>query len=92
MDVMLLIYLVSLGLCTWFGPKIVAITDTLDIRSEVSNKHAVAGFFLGLMPIINILFIFFGGWLLARSLKVLNRGSAEDIRKFNEELRDMMDG
>lgn len=88
---MWLIYLVTLGLCTWFGPKVVAVIDKRDVRAEVENLHAIAAFLLGVVPAFNVLFLFFGARLLVDVEKLLKANKVSDIYKFNKELEDLFD-
>jgi hypothetical protein len=88
----ILIYLVSLGLCTWFGPKVVAVFDRCTAKADIENRHSVAGFVIGLIPIVNVLFVLSGGyvlWEVRRVLKEEIKGNRSDLINFNAELREL---
>jgi hypothetical protein len=89
MFIMLLIYLVSMGLCIWFGPKLIAVLDRLDVKAEVTPTDALAGLILGVIPVLNIFFVFFGGWILAGVFQVLKEGTVKDMEDFNSNLKEM---
>jgi hypothetical protein len=92
MVVMLLIYLVILGLSAWFGPKVIAVLDNCDANAEVTNVHALAGFMIGVIPVVNIFFVFFGGWILAELYKVLEeerKGVKGSVDAFNRGLKEL---
>jgi hypothetical protein len=88
---MLLIYLITLGLCTWFGPKVAAVIEERDARAEASNVHAIAAFLLGIIPALNVLFLFFGAILLVDIAKVLKADDKAGIYEFNKKLRELFD-
>jgi hypothetical protein len=94
MFVMLLIYLVALGLNIWFSPKVVAIVSECNIRAEIKTVHALSGFLLGLVPALNIIFLFFGARLLVhvdQLLKAEHPGAEAEIKAFNKRLKDLKD-
>lgn len=88
---MLLVYLVIWGLCIWFGPKAVAVIDERDARAEIEAIHAVAAFLLGIVPALNVLFLFFGARLLYDVDRVLKTNSKDDILEFNKRLKELFD-
>lgn len=91
---MFLIYLISLALCIWFGPKVAAVIDKRDVRAEITTVHALTGLILGLIPAANILFLFFGAKFLYeidRVLKATHPNAEADIREFNRKLRETFD-
>lgn len=91
MYIMLLIYLIILGLCSWFGPKVVAVVEKRDARAEIENVHAIAAFLLGIVPAFNVLFLFFGARLLVDVEKLLKANKASDIYEFNKKLQELFD-
>jgi nitrogen fixation/metabolism regulation signal transduction histidine kinase len=94
MYIMFLIYLIVLGICTWFGPRLVAVINSCDAKAEIDTKDAIAAFMIGLVPVVNILFVFFGALILAelhQVLKAEREGSKTAVAKFNEGLRELED-
>jgi hypothetical protein len=88
---MLVIYLITLALCIWFGPKVVAVIEKRDARAEVENIHAIAALILGLIPAMNIMFLFFGAKLLFDVDKLLKANKYNDIYEFNRKLKELFD-
>lgn len=88
---MWLIYLVTLGLCIWFGPKVAAVVEKRDARAEVQNVHALAAIIIGIIPAVNILFLFFGAKFLYDVDKLLKANKNEDIYEFNRKLKELFD-
>lgn len=91
---MLLIYLTAMALCIWFGPKVSAVVATNDVETEVTNTHAVAGLLIGITPVLNIFFCFFGAWLMTEILKTLKaakKGDRKAVQDFNRKLKVMFD-
>jgi len=92
MSVMFVIYLIALGLCTWFGPKVSAVLDSYDVEAEITNRDAFVSFVIGLIPVFNIFFVFFGAWLwsdISKVTKEAKAGNKEAVKQFNEKLRKL---
>jgi hypothetical protein len=89
---MFVIYLVALGLCTWFGPKVSAVLDSYNVEKESTNRDAFVAFTIGLIPVFNIFFVFFGAWLLTDILRVMKEsknGNTEAVKEFNKKLKEL---
>lgn len=94
MFIIFLIYLTAFGLSTWFGPKVIAVLDRADVKTDITNVDAIAGFLIGIVPVLNIFFVFFGGWILAEITKVLKAEAAGDknaVKLFNQRLKELND-
>lgn len=66
--------------------------DRCDVRAEVNNVDAIAGFIIGIVPFVNMFFVFYGAWLLSDITKVLREaqaGSTTVIQDYNQKLRDL---
>lgn len=89
MNIMLVIYLIALGLCSWFGPTLVAVTNKDDAEAKVTDRDAFAGIIMGLIPVLNIFMVFFGASLLSDIIRVnkeAKRGNREPLRQLNRDL------
>ena len=80
-----------LGLNIWFGPKAVAVVDECDVRAEIRTVHAVAAFLIGVIPVINVLSVFFGAIFLHDVYSLLKDNDYTEIKEFNARLKKMSD-
>ena len=88
---MWVIYLLVLGLNIWFGPKAVAVVDECDARAEIRTVHAVAAFLIGVVPVVNVISVFFGAIFLHDVYSLLKENDYAEIKEFNARLKEMSD-
>ena len=90
-DVMWIIYLTALGLCTWYGPVVAAVLDKLEVEVDIDRTYATVGFIIGLIPVINIWFVMWNVFLITdihKALRAKKNGDEEAVPKLNQKLRE----
>lgn len=91
MDFLMLLYLVILGLNIGLMPRVVAVMEQHDYKALSENRHVFACLLLGLVPLINVMFLFGGCMLLGTILRLHKNyeGVAQDRLNFNKEIEKL---
>lgn len=93
MELLMLLYLIVLGLNVGLMPRVVAVIEKHDYKASVENKHVMACILLGLVPIINVVFLFGGTMMLSTILRLHREydGVVQDRINFNKEIKKLYD-
>lgn len=93
MDFVVIAYLIILGLNIWRAPKLIATVEKNDCMANVETHHVISAIFIGLIPIINIVFLV-SSYSTCKIIFDLNReyeGVEEDRKLFNREFAKIVE-
>ncbi|MNK09949.1 hypothetical protein D3C87_279580 [compost metagenome] len=89
MEFVMLLYLVVLGLNIGLMPRVIAVIDKSDYKALAKNNHVLAAVLLGLIPLVNVVFLFAGSLMLSTILRLHREydGVIRDRIEFNQSLK-----